>query len=440
MHIGGWLVLASLGSFTPSENSLDVGEWLARDGVRAVAVEFYATWCEPCMEAVPRWRALHEQYRERGFRLVVVNTREPSGACKPLGWNPDQTICDPEGRIAAAMGVDRRLPSAFLWNWQGRLLVQDGSYDQVENELTRFMAAQPRVAIDGADADGRPSATLAALLSAEMVMSGKVDVVSNTAVLHRLRGRRKASRRPQKREDRRCELGRDLSANTLLAGRVMGQGRAAKLSVALHSVDTGCLLTSQFVRWSPSMPRRSAREAISALMGGIRGAPEWPPQATTRRPLASVIRRAAVVASPTVVRTAPQPLKIVLKRRFHPVPRRTTRAERRVKAQKGAGIALATLGGAGLVSAVGLGIGWLVLDAELSNAARAVDSGRFVATEQQPVNQRNRGAIGAAFGATAIIGVVATITGAILLGTLPHAEVELTAGPGDIGVGMGGRF
>jgi len=37
---------------------LDIRGWLAQPGTRLVAVEFYATWCKPCMKAVPKWKAL----------------------------------------------------------------------------------------------------------------------------------------------------------------------------------------------------------------------------------------------------------------------------------------------------------------------------------------------------------------------------------------------
>ena len=53
-----------------ADNGLNVERWLARPGVRMLAVELYATWCKPCMEAVPRWRALHERYyADQGNRI-----------------------------------------------------------------------------------------------------------------------------------------------------------------------------------------------------------------------------------------------------------------------------------------------------------------------------------------------------------------------------------
>ena len=45
----------------------DLRRALERPGVQMVVVDVYATWCEPCMKAMPRWRKLREAYRDRGF-------------------------------------------------------------------------------------------------------------------------------------------------------------------------------------------------------------------------------------------------------------------------------------------------------------------------------------------------------------------------------------
>lgn len=55
---------------------MDLKGWLGQSGVKLVAVEFYATWCKPCMKVVPKWKALHEKYRARGLRLIVVSVQD----------------------------------------------------------------------------------------------------------------------------------------------------------------------------------------------------------------------------------------------------------------------------------------------------------------------------------------------------------------------------
>ena len=81
-----------------------------------VAVEFYATWCKPCMDAMPRWKQLQEKYYDAGLRVIVVNVQDPEGACQSIGFVPDEFICDLDGRIERSFGVNGRLPSAFLWS------------------------------------------------------------------------------------------------------------------------------------------------------------------------------------------------------------------------------------------------------------------------------------------------------------------------------------
>ena len=77
-----------------------------------VAVEFFRKDCKPCRDAAPRWKALHDKYRDRGLRFVVVSL-DDSGRCPNLGWSPDRELCDLTGEAAARMGVTA-LPAAFL--------------------------------------------------------------------------------------------------------------------------------------------------------------------------------------------------------------------------------------------------------------------------------------------------------------------------------------
>ena len=66
------MLLALLSSPVSANSELKLHDWLARPNVRMVAVEFYATWCKPCMEAMPRWKALQEKYYDQGLRVIVV--------------------------------------------------------------------------------------------------------------------------------------------------------------------------------------------------------------------------------------------------------------------------------------------------------------------------------------------------------------------------------
>lgn len=60
------------------------GEFALGPGDDQVTVlDFFATWCEPCREALPHVDALAARYRERGVRFVAVDV-EDEGAKKTV--------------------------------------------------------------------------------------------------------------------------------------------------------------------------------------------------------------------------------------------------------------------------------------------------------------------------------------------------------------------
>ena len=268
--------LASTATVAEASGRLDIREWLNRPGVKMVAVEFYATWCKPCMESVPRWKALHEKYRDDGFRLIVVNTLDPGGGCAQVPWNPDHRICDDDGFIANSFGVGGNLPAAFLWSWQGKLLVKKGHIDVVEQQVASVLAKNPRVAVEAIGADGGSDDVLEMMVRSEVQMTGKFDVVLSKDERAKLKEIAKASHSMGARADHQCTVGAAVSANSLLSAKLVGKGRSMKLALTLNSAETGCLLTSTYVPYSEKRQAQAVREAVVALTGNLRVAPEHP--------------------------------------------------------------------------------------------------------------------------------------------------------------------
>ena len=272
----GCLGSACLLSEATAAEKLDVENWLRRRGVRLLAVEFYATWCKPCMDTVPRWKALHEKYREAGLRLVVVSTQDPGGQCRTVGWNPDKVVCDLDGSIARSFGVGGALPSAFLWSWQGNLLVRRGHVDAVETAAKHYLGRSPRVLIEASGTDGRPAPDLAAALTREFSMTRKLVVVVHERERRRLRELRKATHANAAAANQRCRLGVELTANARLRARLLRDGAGTKLALNLQSIEKGCQNSAAFATYNPTDSAASVRETVASLLDVLRQRVEMP--------------------------------------------------------------------------------------------------------------------------------------------------------------------
>jgi thiol-disulfide isomerase/thioredoxin len=254
-----------------AEDRLDISALLAERGTRLLVVEFYATWCAPCMRAMPRWKQLKERYAAQGLRIAVVNTRDPQGAtmrCQGLPFSPDASLCDLEGTIEASFGVGGALPAAFLWSWQGNLLVQKGHVDEVEREIERYLRAAPRVVVArGADV---PPAVEAAVKHA-LGRDGKVLVVANEEEQRMLDAVRSQQARSAARydEQQQCSAGKELPANSVLRIDRVARGKAAYLTLGLKSLESGCLIQGVSADWSASVAAM-ADEVVAKLLRQLR--------------------------------------------------------------------------------------------------------------------------------------------------------------------------
>ena len=239
-----------------ADEGLSIDKELDRPGVRLVAVEFYATWCKPCMEAVPKWQALHEKYRDKGLRLIVVAVQD-DGRCTNPGWSPDRMVCDEDGRISDAFRVGQNLPAAFLWSWRGNLLVQRGHVADVERAVETELAAVPRVTLGvaAAGADGAQLSKINDLLRSELRKTGKLEVVASVHERELLDRIRRESQKAGYAESSQCRIGEELAANSLLKASLQQGGKEPKL----RSWRTGSRLGTRPTTAVPAAsPPRSA--------------------------------------------------------------------------------------------------------------------------------------------------------------------------------------
>jgi thiol-disulfide isomerase/thioredoxin len=90
---------------------------------KPVLLEFWATWCPPCRESIPRLNELHAKYKDRGLVIIGV-TEESAGVIRKFqrATPMDYAVAtDSGGKLNRKMGVDG-IPHAFLADASGKVV------------------------------------------------------------------------------------------------------------------------------------------------------------------------------------------------------------------------------------------------------------------------------------------------------------------------------
>lgn len=121
---------------TLAGDSLSLGEL---DG-RPVLLNLWATWCPPCRAEIPFLQTLHEEYGERGLRVVGVSA-DNAGALDQVeeflaeaGVTYENAL-DPRGTAMDAFRL-LGLPATYLLDAEGRVaLVRAGPVSETDRSF-----------------------------------------------------------------------------------------------------------------------------------------------------------------------------------------------------------------------------------------------------------------------------------------------------------------
>jgi thiol-disulfide isomerase/thioredoxin len=105
--------LKSLGEESP----INMGQFKGK----VVYVDFWASWCAPCVRSFPFMNELDREFRDRGLQVLAINLDEKlEDAQKFLAKHPAGFIlaADRSGQCPRDFGV-RGMPSSYLVDRQG---------------------------------------------------------------------------------------------------------------------------------------------------------------------------------------------------------------------------------------------------------------------------------------------------------------------------------
>jgi thiol-disulfide isomerase/thioredoxin len=125
---------------------------------QAILVNFWATWCAPCVKEIPEIVKLQEKYKERGLRVIVVSLDEPAeleSNVRPFVAKRfpglGSYLCNESDQDKFASVIDQTwngiLPTNFLIDRIGKLratLTGGKNYEEFEAALKPFLEENPK--------------------------------------------------------------------------------------------------------------------------------------------------------------------------------------------------------------------------------------------------------------------------------------------------------
>ena len=118
-------------------------------GEEVVILDFWATWCGPCVDALPKIASVAQQYRDRGVRFYAINVGEDAEGVREFLTTAEldiDVLLDPDAAVANQFEAEA-IPQTVLVGLDGKVQVVHvglgpGLKKQLSGELDRLLKGE----------------------------------------------------------------------------------------------------------------------------------------------------------------------------------------------------------------------------------------------------------------------------------------------------------
>jgi peroxiredoxin len=140
---------------TPEGKRLNLKSLLAEG---PVLLDFWATWCKPCVKAMPKIQKIYDTYKDRGLTVVGVNEDGPRGQSKVKPFLRARKLTFPivldlDSGVAKRMGATA-YPTTLLLDTDGSVVYrQAGFIKGQENDIIEAIEGVLKSKPSGAESE-----------------------------------------------------------------------------------------------------------------------------------------------------------------------------------------------------------------------------------------------------------------------------------------------
>jgi peroxiredoxin len=111
---------------------------------KVVLVDFWATWCMPCVAQLPDVQKAYEKFHGKGFEIVGISLDEDKDRLqqfikqRKMPWQEYFDGKKWENKLAAKYGVEA-IPSSYLIDQQGKIITKVANGEQLEPAIAKAL-------------------------------------------------------------------------------------------------------------------------------------------------------------------------------------------------------------------------------------------------------------------------------------------------------------